>query len=100
MTTLAQVRSDAVSVKTQELRYERHDAAEDRHLDPVVMLHLWCGCTRFLDHTVAALPDRERFVVDLYSLGAKPGWRNSRGRLACLALSKRSPMRWALNGSA
>jgi pimeloyl-ACP methyl ester carboxylesterase len=78
MTRLAQARSDTVSVKTQELRYERHDAADGQH-DPVVMLHPWFGCTRFWDHTVAALADRERFVVDLYSLGAKPGWQEFAG---------------------
>jgi 3-oxoadipate enol-lactonase len=79
MTTLAQVRSETVSVKTQELRYERHDATDTGHDDPVVMLHPWFGCTRFWDHTVAALPDRERLVVDLYSLGAKPGWQEFAG---------------------
>jgi 3-oxoadipate enol-lactonase len=79
MTTLAQVRSDAVSVKTQELRYERHQTAAGGGRDPVVMLHPWFGCTRFWDRTAAALPDRERFVVDLYSLGAKPGWQEFAG---------------------
>ena len=79
MTTLAQVRSDAVAVKAQQLRYERHRAAVEGDHDPVVMLHPWFGCTRFWDRTVAALPDRERFVVDLYSLGAKPGWEEFAG---------------------
>jgi 3-oxoadipate enol-lactonase len=79
MTTLAQVRSDTVPVKTRELRYERHEAGGGGDRDPVVMLHPWFGCTRFWDRTVAALPDRERFVVDLYSLGAKPGWQEFAG---------------------
>ena len=79
MTTLAQARPGAAPVKTQELRYERHEAARGGNRDPVVMLHPWFGCTRFWDHTVAALPDRERFVVDLYSLGAKPGWEEFAG---------------------
>jgi 3-oxoadipate enol-lactonase len=79
MTTRAQVQSDTVPVKTQELRYERHKAGGGGDRDPVVMLHPWFGCTRFWDRTVAALPVRERFVVDLYSLGAKPGWQEFAG---------------------
>jgi 3-oxoadipate enol-lactonase len=79
MTTLAQVRSDAVAVKAQQLRYERHRAAGEGDHDPVVMLHPWFGCTRFWDRTVAVLPDRERFVVDLYSLGGRPGWEEFAG---------------------
>ena len=38
MTTLAQARPGAVPVKTQELRYERHEAARGGNRDPVVML--------------------------------------------------------------
>jgi 3-oxoadipate enol-lactonase len=81
MTTPAQVQSHTVPVENQELRYERHPAAGVSNRDPVVMLHPWFGCTRFWDHTVAALPDRERFVVDLYSLGGKPGWQEFAGPL-------------------
>ena len=38
------------------------------------MLHPWFGCTRFWDRTVEAIPERETLVIDLYSLGARPGW--------------------------
>ena len=74
MTKVAHVESDAVAVKTAILKYERRQPAGMRGLDPVVMLHPWFGSVRFWDRTVEALPDCETFALDLYSLGARPGW--------------------------
>jgi 3-oxoadipate enol-lactonase len=74
MTKPAHARSDAVQINTQRLIYERRTALREGGRDPIVMLHPWFGCTRFWDHTVEALPERETFVLDLYSLGGRPGW--------------------------
>ena len=74
MTKVAHVESDAVAVKTAILKYERRQPAGERGLDRVVMLHPWFGSVRFWDRTVEALPDCETFALDLYSLGARPGW--------------------------
>jgi len=74
MTNLAETQSHAVRVETQSLRYERRKALREGEHDPIVMLHPWFGSTRFWDHTVRALPERETFVLDLYSLGGRPGW--------------------------
>lgn len=74
MTKLAHVESDTVAVKTAILKYERRKPGGEGQLDPVVMLHPWFGSVRFWDHTVEALPEYETFALDLYSLGARPGW--------------------------
>jgi len=73
MTKPAHAQSDAVQIKTQRLIYERRTALHAGG-EPIVMLHPWFGCTRFWDQTVEALPERETFVLDLYSLGGRPGW--------------------------
>ena len=74
MTKPAHVKSDTVAVKTAILKYERRKASGRGGRDPVVTLHPWFGCVRFWDQTVDALPDYETFALDLYSLGARPGW--------------------------
>jgi 3-oxoadipate enol-lactonase len=74
MTNPAQAQPYAIQIKTQKLMYERRTALREGGRDPIIMLHPWFGCTRFWDHTVQALPERETFVLDLYSLGAHPGW--------------------------
>jgi 3-oxoadipate enol-lactonase len=74
MTKPAQAQSDSVIIKTQALNYERRPPLVEGEGDPIVMLHPWFGCMRFWDPTVDAIPERETLVLDLYSLGGRPGW--------------------------
>ncbi len=74
MTSLLPVQLERVAVGTQRLAYERRPPVGEPSGEPIVLLHPWFGCTRFWDRTVEAIPERETFVVDLYSLGAQPGW--------------------------
>jgi 3-oxoadipate enol-lactonase len=70
------VQQKTVAIGAAELIFERREAIGAPRHEPLVMLHPWYGCLRFWDRTVAALPYYETYALDLYSLGARPGWES------------------------
>lgn len=70
------VESRSVAIGDQALAYERRSSDGSARKVPVVMLHPWYGCVRFWDRAVEALPEYETYALDLYSLGARPGWES------------------------
>ena len=66
---------ESIDIGGMRLYYGHHKPAEGGRYNPVILLHPWFGCYQFWKHTVAALPEFETYVVDLYSIGASAGWQ-------------------------
>src|ERR1700694_2698354 len=58
-----------VDIGEARLEYHRRRPGRPAHFVPVVLLHPWRGCWQFWNHTVAGLPERDCYAVDLYSPG-------------------------------
>jgi 3-oxoadipate enol-lactonase len=69
--------AQSVEIAGGRLEYHRRRADTDVPArSPVILLHPWFGCWQFWRHTVDALPEFQTISVDLYSLGARPDWRD------------------------